>query len=758
MNRPITKTFFIKNGGVKTSGGANSLADGQFGIVDTKQGTATGPAIVSTFDGKPKDDVRFAFQVGGPNVEPSRSFDNKNLSSAEFALHNVKKVRVSVPERTEITHDEVIIGYNGFDASTSLAFTKGQAYWNIALLIKDGAIMYRGGTTAEELVNVKVHIPGCDPMNTCEDCDTCDAVDCQVVVLEAIERLRNYVLSGGKKLEEFVDITPVLGECDNNPTPNLTAYYTWTLEVCDTGDAYALSAVQQQYNYPVERSNRVGSVSTYKILVSENDSNPSAYVQSIDSLLKGCADCPAGYTATEGGLLYAITIEDGGVDRSSVITAALASSKYVSGTILKNGNDAGVGNYTAIYSSAITAAEVQTFVGTTTNGRNTATVQLVGEASAFCTDSSTTTTAWTQGDSCNATTEQYTLNLRDNECGEDRLAELQAAYPGLTIAIDTDPAKRTRALTLTGSSGTATVTIGTHTYTATYASNLTTTAANFVTSHASDILADDGLVVTANGAILTFEGTTAAVGTISIANATGNLAGSLAAAVQNVPFRVNCSTQYIATVNTNLVCEECSDVFLDFYRTDAPKPYVNKAWTKVATAVNPNGNCLCGIRFKGKFFTLSPDEALRDTVGFVESATQIDVASGYTDEIREFIGYLPKGEDNKEWISRFVPRTHLYGNADLMENESRAFFKGTNYQPNYLTRVLLGQEAAVQENTRQYIAYYVEIKHESYTGGFGSQSAHGAEYEIRVELGKHAPLQTLLNDLAGNAGVPGVQA
>lgn len=53
-----------------------------------------------------------------------------------------------------------------------------------------------------------------------------------------------------------------------------------------------------------------------------------------------------------------------------------------------------------------------------------------------------TTVAWTDGEECQATTEEFTIQLADNDAEGDRLAELEAAYPDLTIAVkevETDP-------------------------------------------------------------------------------------------------------------------------------------------------------------------------------------------------------------------------------------------------------------------------------------------------------------------------------
>lgn len=43
--------------------------------------------------------------------------------------------------------------------------------------------------------------------------------------------------------------------------------------------------------------------------------------------------------------------------------------------------------------------------------------------------------SWKEGESCTAIEETYTIQLRDDECGQDKLNALQNAYPELTIAI-----------------------------------------------------------------------------------------------------------------------------------------------------------------------------------------------------------------------------------------------------------------------------------------------------------------------------------
>lgn len=86
-----------------------------------------------------------------------------------------------------------------------------------------------------------------------------------------------------------------------------------------------------------------------------------------------------------------------------------------------------------------------------------------------------------------------------------------------------------RAVTLTGTSGTANITVGGVNYLATFTTNLTTSANNFVTSHATALLAL-GIVVTANSGVLTFKALTTDFPTIARTNVSGDLSGTIATA------------------------------------------------------------------------------------------------------------------------------------------------------------------------------------------------------------------------------------
>jgi hypothetical protein len=97
---------------------------------------------------------------------------------------------------------------------------------------------------------------------------------------------------------------------------------------------------------------------------------------------------------------------------------------------------------------------------------------------------------------------------------------ISTEYPSLT-------GNSSRVVTLTGTSGTANITVGGVDYLATFTTDLTTSANNFVTSHSAALLAL-GITVTANSGALTFVAATETFPTIARTNVSGDLSATIA--------------------------------------------------------------------------------------------------------------------------------------------------------------------------------------------------------------------------------------
>lgn len=752
-NSKIDRYFVVLGGATMTAGGSLNLAQGQIGVFanSAKYTTKDGQKAVSTFAGRDREED-YVIKLGRGALSTSRSHSNKPFSSVPFSLDDVQRIGVSAPKTTEQKVDDVILGYNGIDADTAITLVRADRK-KITVELSGELIGMYGYPDNRVITTVYLDPRKFYGTEICEEGDNCEAVNARPYVLEAIETLRRFQLTGGVEMQDVVDITPV-EESVGGVTPDTEDRFYQTLTIQDTGDAAALALVQAQYpNNRVVRISQSGITSVYQILTETNALAP-AFVQSAATLIKGCEDCPATYDAVAGGFIYSVTIEDDGADLTTTVDDLVG---FVTGTALKIGQDNGVGTYTLVLSAELSDANLATFVAASPV-KGTAQVSLIGEVSAICDSDATTSTPWVLGDSCEVSTQLYTIVLADDECGNNRLAELQAHYPDndVSIAIEAS-ANSSQNITLTGTSGTANITVDGDAYLATFATSLTVTATNFVTAHAATLLADHAVTVTANAGVLTFTHATTGFLTPSIANATGNLAGTVGAvAVVDVEVAGGCQTKYQANVITNMVCDECSDIFRDFFTSEAPEPYESIEW-KLVEPAEPTSS-LMGIRFRGKKLEVRSNEYLRDKIGFTDSSVQIRVTGGQLDEVRSGIGELKDEPMAVTYLERWMPRTHLGGDFQWLETRDRMYFTGEEPHRDPLTRVLFTNEESMIQQSLQYIDYTIEVRRSSYAQIPTKEHKETFVYHLLVEVGRHQSVEGLLNSIAGASGKKGVRA
>ena len=749
-NSKFNRYFATLGGATMTTGGSLNLAKGQFGVFaySAKDATKDGQKAISTFAGRDRDD-KYVIKVGRSNgLAATRSQSNKSLTSVPFSVNDVVSVGVSAPKTTEQKVDDVILGYNGIDADTAITLTRADRK-KITLELSGELIGMYGYPDNKLVTTVYLDPKKYYGTEVCETGDNCEAVDARPYILEAIETLRRFQMIGGVPLETVVDITPVDSSTPDQDVDTELRYYQ-TLTTNDTGDQQALAMVQAQYPLnKLVRINQSGIQSVYQTMT-ETDTLLTAYTQSAASLIKGCEDCPAGYTEIAEGFVYNVKIEDDGADLTTTVDNLPG---FVTGTVDKIGQVGGKGEYTVVLTAELTDAQIATYIGTSAT-QATAEISLIGEVTALCTSGATTTTAWVLGDSCEVTTQNYTIVLADDECGENKLTELQAHYPDLNVVV-ADSETSTRTITLTGSSGTANVAVAGTNYLATYATSLTVTAANFVTAHAAAILTATGATVTSSGAVLTFTDATTGFPTLTITNATTNLAGTLGT-LTAVPSTGGCQTKYQAEVITNMVCEECDPIFRDFFISEAPRPYETEEWELVETTA-PTGT-LMGIRFRGKKLQIRSNEYLRDKIGYTESSVQIRVTGGQIDEVRAGIGELVDEQYKTTYLSHWEPVTHMGGEFQWLEERDRMYFTGEQVHDSAMTRVLFTDEESVIDQSKQYIDYSITVRRTNFAQQPSNRFEETITYHILTEVGRHTAVETLINSIAGAAGIKGAKA
>ncbi len=726
IHSPITKPLFLLDGLVKTSGGANKLAKGQFAIVNN-EAVEGGAKIIADFAGMPNT-TPLKLRVGRFDNSRLRSNTAPYYETSYFTINDLVSLKANFPKFTKQTFDDLVVGYDGINDDTAIVLEEGQTtVFDVIISGQPVEVM-----TGKCDYVVKLHF-GREVGESNYD-----------AIKRLVERLQEFKLPFGNNLTDLVDIKLV-----NSTNLGLTGVpHTFsTLTVTDDGSSNALALVQAQYIYNVVRTGRNGLQSTYTILhpssVTLSDYSNVTY----NAYAKDCADCLAGYTAYSAGVVYHVTIEDDGADLSTTVDDLPG---FVSGSIVKLGQNGGVGTYSLVTDDAVTDAEKTTFL-TASATKATAIIKEIGDVVAICNDQVTTTTAWVAGTTCYASTQAYTIQLKDNDCGATRLSELQSAFPSLTIVEGKATGKATRTITVSGSSGNASVVIAGTTYATAYNTSPTQTATDFVADHASDILTATGAVVTSSGAVITVKDDL--VSFPEITATAGGLTETLGALTLEVTATEGgCQRVYSTTVATNLVCDECSDIYLQNFTSTAPQGFDFAEWTAVATPA-VDSDALLGVRLVGKPFILTPSEVTRDSIPFYETSTRIEVFGGYIEEENENFQPIYKDIFTVTRFDRAQDRDALGYNFLPWEDVSRSHYLGeTRHKGNLFAKGMLGEESVIKFD-KQYVTYELTWDDTKNSQSIGGRSGISHTEMIIVELGYQDAVESWLNKLVAKAGL-----
>ena len=409
---------FVSTGAVKTEGGSLNLALGQLGVfkVNTKH-NAQGLEALSNFKNLSKKE-KVEIKVG----------NNTNVVSSThpFEIGKIKGLRVSAPQKTEQTVDEVIIGYNGLDESTSITFGVGE-FKEINLRLSGEKVGLLGYPEGFVNLTIPLDTKRCSyyAKDKCNgNCDECAPVNPLPVLLAGFQRFLNTPLKGGVKVTDLIEYD-LIKKCTGAATTlNKVEYKFYELSIVDSGTLEALSAVQSQYpKEKVVRKSRKGNTTTYEIL------RPSAGVTALakfkrgaDSFIKDCKECVAGWNPVEGGFLYTLQTED---ENPNTNIEAIEGVK--AGTIVKGGvTTEGLYSYTFVAEKELAKDKIDTYLND--NKDKSVVLTLVGKVSSVCKSDAVTEFAWTEKATCNAILQEYILDLPDTKCGADRLDELKAHY------------------------------------------------------------------------------------------------------------------------------------------------------------------------------------------------------------------------------------------------------------------------------------------------------------------------------------------
>lgn len=416
------------DGRTLTSGGSLNVKDGVLAVVSTKDVTSNGKKVLSSFSGLPKSKT-FQILVGKKDVPVTRSTNNKPYESLPFSLEDIVDVQVVTPKQVGQKVDDFIIGYNGKPGTEIVIGERTSTEIEITLC---GDPIYHLGYQ-DGKVSVKLYLTAPYLNEDGSPKVAGEAVTNQEIVENAVKVFNNMTLLGGAPITDYVEALVV-----NDLNAALVApisYTFYTLTVTDNGDNTALARVQAQYpTFSVIKTERINDTQSVYTILAPTGTVLTSYTTSLPQKLKGCEDCPAGYTELTGGVVYRVSIEDEG-DTTTGTALVDNLPGFVTGTVAKVAQNGSEGVYTVVVTTTLTDAQIATFQSVV-GAQATSVIELVGAIDELCENNTTVSTAWVSGEVCSAVGQVYKITLSDDECGDTRLAELQAAYPNLTIAVD----------------------------------------------------------------------------------------------------------------------------------------------------------------------------------------------------------------------------------------------------------------------------------------------------------------------------------
>lgn len=310
----------------------------------------------------------------------------------------------------------VALGYDGFDTTKTLT-ARCEETRMVFIKLTGSPIDQAFHTEGKGYVRQYSVYSGC-----CDDCgDDCATVASEALADDLINQVNtDPILSLGSRTgNKFYTARKVKNEVEATADQVGTVF---ELVVTDEGNDEALGRVQSEYpGLVITRVARVGAQSTYQFVQNEEDDVPDDFTNEGAITISDCGDCPSGTTAVDSGFVYRVKRQDAGT------AGALTTLKSDYGISASNESGSRLsyefGQSTYVIVSAI---EINSPVGTDV-------LQSFGLTRDSCVVTDATTSSWGEAAVKNKFSKVYTITLHDNVCGVSRLAELQAAFPSLTI-------------------------------------------------------------------------------------------------------------------------------------------------------------------------------------------------------------------------------------------------------------------------------------------------------------------------------------
>lgn len=765
LEQAFISPFVSNSGAVSLGAKLSNLQSEQFGVFasDYSAGEPTSLASPSF-----KTSKRMVIKTGVPyssgQLSPALSRHTKKAKATiEFEADDIISWSGQKADTTQGKTQKIAIGYDGVDASRTLNGLLDVKPLHVNLILQGEPIKRFFGKN--RIVHRIVIDKGLCPSD-CSAVDTCGNIPCDIIADAIIEKVNseNLFANVGTKLvqvplNKFISASKIKKCTTDALTPTLTEYKKWQLEIQDDGITTISKLAAAYPSVKVTLDSHLDGYSMYSFWQPASASDPADFSMSRYTypICDTCPTCPVESTVVNGVKIVQVKVLFG--ETLPTITGVISSTKVGSSIDLGDTYLVKVATTTSDTTIASELAGVSEY-------------SIIGTEGKQCLVDSVTK-SWTTCETCNKTVKQFRITLPDKDCGlGDRLADLQAAYPELTVNLQTQTSitQKSSVITLTGTSGTATVTIGGVARTATFATSLTVTRDNFITSHAAAYLSA-GITITASGTsgILAVGGATMVIPTI--VNATTDLAGTATTPVfiTDEVVRGACAASYVTEITSDCVAPlDCG--LEEIYSFGKPAGFEGYQWEDFkAITTYPNCEvptaptepcCSCGVVFETAVWNKTFTDCT--TVGYTNwhpnevkpvllqvNIHSLDYSNNPCDETKHYSTVLQRISFNLGTTGEYVQEAEM---AAL-----RAY-EGKKWSNNPFVNEVNGFQPIAKRHLF-YDVYTLRLKHRGHeSDAYILKGQQYTDYKFFIAQGQGRAFETLMNKVVLSTGRTDLQA
>lgn len=766
LEQAFISPFVTNSGAVSLGAKLSLLASEQIGVFAADDYSA-GESVSIT---SPNFNVnkRFIIKQGVPfssgQLNPALSrHTSKAKATIEFEASDIISWTGQKADTSAAKTQKIAIGYDGLDASRTLNGLLDVKPLHVNLILQGEPIKRFFGKN--RVVHRFVIDKGLCPSD-CSAVDTCGNIPCDVIadaIIKLVDETNLYSEVGGKPvqvpLKNFITASKIKKCTTDAAAVALTEYKKYQIEIQDDGVSTISKLAAAYPTVKITRDSHLDGYSVYSFWQLGTASAPADFSMGRYTypVCDTCPDCPVDSTVVNGVKIVQVKVPYG--DTLPTITGVISSAKIGSSIDLGDTYLAKVATSTSDTTIASELVGVSEYAIIGTEGK-----QCLIE---------TITKSWSTCETCNKTTKQFRISLPDKDCGlGNRLADLQAAYPDLTIALQTQTSitKKSSVITFTGTSGTATVVIGGVSKTATFATSLTVTRDNFITANAADYLTA-GYVITASGTagIKVVGGATMTTPTVT--NATTNLAGTATtpAFITDEVVRGECSASYVTEITSDCVApEDCG--LEERYKFGKPAGFEGYQWeefraiTTYPDCTVPEAEaepcCVCGVVFETAVWNKTFTDCT--TVGYTNwhpnevkpvllqvNIHSLDYSNNPCDETKHYSTVLQRLSFNLGTTGEYVQEAEI---------AALAAYEGKKFSNNPFVNEINGFQPIAKRHLL-YDVYTLRLKHRGQdVDRYILKNQQYTDYKFFVAQGQGKALESLLNKLVLSTGKPEFKA